>query len=342
MRDANGRRLLSAAWTAVGVSFATTGPAQAHVKWFCAYDVVGTPRGLETVLCDDFETLVALSLLALVVGGLFETTPFGAALTRSLDRTTSWARDNTDLLFRAVCGGFFVALWSLGGIILTPELTSANPALPWLQLAIALGLIWRGTLPVSAAGIVVLFGLAANQYGAFHLADYPIFLGLAAYFLLVALQRDLLGLRPLDVVRYAAAVTLMWASVEKWAYPDWTFPLFIAHPSMTMGFEPEYFMKAAGAVEFALAFALLCAPLVRRVAAILLTAAFVSAIFQFGKIDAIGHAPIIVAMIAIAADSATARRRALALMPLGYGAALAAFIGLYYGAHAALYGSSIL
>jgi hypothetical protein len=134
----------------------------------------------------------------------------------------------------------------------------------------------------------------------------------------------------------------MWASVEKWAYPHWTFPLFIEHPAMTMGFEAEYFMKAAGAVEFALAFALLCSPLVRRIAAILLAAAFVSAIFEFGKIDAIGHAPIIVAMIAIAADDTVAPRRALVLIPVGYGAGLAAFIGLYYGAHALLYGSSIL
>jgi hypothetical protein len=29
-------------------------------------------------------------------------------------------------------------------------------------------------------------------------------------------------------------------------------------------------------------------------------------------------------------------------MPMGYAAALAAFIGLYYGAHAILYGSNIL
>jgi hypothetical protein len=320
------------------------GSAEAHVKWFCAYDVVGAPRGLETVLCDSFEKLTVLSLLALVVGGLFEGTVLGAAMTRSLDRVTGWARANTELMFRAVGGGFFVALWSMGGIILTPELTTTNPMLPWLQLAMAIGFLWRATLPFSAAGIVVLFVIAASQYGAFHLADYPIFLGFAAYLALTAFRRDLFGLRPLDVLRYAAAITLMWASVEKWAYPQWSFPLFIEHPAMTMGFDGEFFMKAAGAVEFVLAFALICTPLVRRVSAIILAAAFVSAIFEFGKIDAIGHAPIIVAMVAIAADDAAAPRRLrnLVIMPLGYATALAAFIGLYYGAHAALYGSTIL
>ncbi|MDO9427559.1 MAG: hypothetical protein Q7T93_12085 [Methylobacterium sp.] len=345
MRIPSARLPRPAAWTAaVCLSLTGAGAAEAHVKWFCAYDVVGAPRGLETVLCDDFEKLAALSVLALVVGGLLEGTVLGAALTRSLDRVTGWARANTELLFRAVCGGFFVALWSLGGVILTPELTTTNAALPWLQLAIAVGFLWRATLPFSAAGIVALFAIAASQYGAFHLADYPIFLGVAVYLVLTTFQRKLFGLRPLDVVRYAAAITLMWASVEKWAYPQWTFPLFLEHPAMTMGFDGEYFMKAAGAVEFVLAFALVCTPLIRRIAAILLGAAFVSAIFQFGKIDAIGHAPIIVAMVAIAADDVAVpqRLRRLVTMPVGYATALACFIGLYYGAHAALYGSAIL
>ena len=64
----------------------------------------------------------------------------------------------------------------------------------------------------------------------------------------------------------------MWASIEKWAYPEWSFPLLVEHPSMTLGFDPEFFMRAAGAIEFALAFALMWTPLVRRVGAIMLAA----------------------------------------------------------------------
>ncbi|MCJ2037033.1 hypothetical protein [Methylobacterium sp. J-068] len=331
--------------TAALLTLAGSTAATAHVKWFCAYDLVGAPRGLGDVLCADFEKLIGLSVLALVVGGLLEGTVLGAALIRSLDRTTAWARENTELLFRAVCGAFFVSLWTLGGIILTPELKTANAVLPWFQLAIATGFLWRRTMPLSALGIVVLFATAVREYGAFHLADYPVFLGVAAYIALTGLGRSLPGgIRPLDVVRYTAAVTLMWASVEKWAYPQWSFPLFVEHPAMTLGFSGEFFMKAAGAVEFVLAFALICTPLVRRIAAILLAATFVSAIFEFGKVDAIGHAPIIVAMVAIAADNAAApyRLRNLVLTPVGYGAALAAFIGLYYGAHAVLQGTTML
>ncbi len=48
-------------------------------------------------------------------------------------------------------------------------------------------------------------------------------------------------------LRWAAAVTLMWASVEKWAYPHWTDPLIAAKPAMTMGATPEPFSFSTAA-----------------------------------------------------------------------------------------------
>ncbi|MFX8067266.1 DoxX family membrane protein, partial [Acinetobacter baumannii] len=96
----------------------------------------------------------------------------------------------------------------------------------------------------------------------------------------------LFGIRPLDVLRVSVAITLMWASVEKWAYPEWSRPIIEATPGMTLGFSREVFMQAAGVIEFALSFALLLGPLVRRTAAIILFAMFISAVGPFGKIDA--------------------------------------------------------
>lgn len=192
----------------------------------------------------------------------------------------------------------------------------------------------------TAAGIVFLFGFAVWNYGVFHLADYPVFLGVAAFLALTALDRDLFGQRPIDVVRIAAAITLMWASVEKWAYPHWTDPLIAAKPAMTMGASPELFMQAAGIIEFTLAFALIWTPLVRRASAIILTAVFISAIFEFGKVDAIGHSGIIAVLIAIAADDVRvpATRRDVVLAPVYYASALMLFLGVYYFAHEALFG----
>ncbi len=88
-------------------------------------------------------------------------------------------------------------------------------------------------------------------------------------------------------------------------------PVVISHPGMSMGFDREFYMQSAGFVEFTLSFALILTPLVRRVAAIILSAMFIVAVPAFGKIDAIGHAPIIAVMLGIIADDAVSRRRSI-------------------------------
>jgi len=317
-------------------------PAAAHVKWFCTYNVAAPPQPIRLVLNGDFRNLALLTIAVLLVAGLLDRTPLGLAMLRSLDRATWFLRDKTDVLVRAVLGGFFVALWMNGGIILTPELKTTVAWVPWLQLAIAVSMIWRQTLVLGALGMATLYVYAIDQYCLFHLMDYPIFLGLAAYLALSAVRAAPFGLRPLDVLRYATAITLMWASVEKWAYPQWTFPLLATHPEMTFGFTPEFYMRAAGLVEFALAFTLACGPLMRRTSAIILTAMFVSAVFEFGKIDALGHSAIIVVLLAILADNELpAPRRSLATAPAYFCASLAVTVLAYYGVHAAFFRAAI-
>jgi len=135
----------------------------------------------------------------------------------------------------------------------------------------------------------------------------------------------------------------MWASIEKWAYPEWSFPLLVEHPNMTLGFSVDFFMRAAGAIEFALAFALMWTPLVRRFAAVLLSGMFIGAVASFGKVDLIGHTLIVVVLIAIVADNAG--NRALVrypwLSPVAYSSALSLFIAVYYVAHKLLFSTSI-
>jgi hypothetical protein len=359
----SGWRHLSAVMALAGVgSFCLTTQASAHVKWFCFYNVAGQPRGLENVLCPNFEMLMLTAFTLLLFGYIVEWSAVGTALLAALNRVTRSLRDDTEVIIRAACGFFFVAAWANGGVILTPELKTNVALISWIQLALAAGLIWRETLIFPAVGIFGLFGYAVWQYGIFHLLDYPIFLGIAAYLGLTGLKRDFFGMRPLDVVRYSAAITLMWASVEKWAYPEWTFPLFISHPAMSMGFDREFYMQSAGMVEFTLSFALILTPLVRRVAAIILATMFIVAVPAFGKIDAIGHAPIIAVMFGIIADDSVSRRPIhlwlgikenlakfklaisswdLVLIPAAYCVALAAFLAFYYVLHSVLYGTHI-
>jgi hypothetical protein len=328
---------------ALMVNVALAGSASAHVKWFCVYNVAGQPLGLENVLCPDFELLAGISVLLLMSGCLAEGTYVGEAMLRSIDRATHYLRDNTELMFRAACGFFFVAIWAVGGILLTPELKTDSKIVGAIQLGIAAGMLSRRTMPLSAVGIAALFAIAIWQYGIFHLADYPVFLGVAGYLALVGFQRNFFGARPIDVVRWTAGVTLMWASVEKWAYPEWSYPLLTNHPAMTLGLDPVFFMRAAGAVEFALAFALMWTPLVRRLGAIILAGMFISAVFEFGKIDLIGHTLIVAALIAIIADNGGEKSlvRYPWLAPVGYASALGLFLALYYVGHAVIFGTSL-
>jgi hypothetical protein len=340
------RRLLpvaAATPAAFVVNALAASPAAAHVKWFCAYNIAGQPIGLENVLCPDFEFLAGISVLLLMSGCLAEGTYLGEAVLRVLDRTTRIMHDNTELLFRAAVGFFFGAIWAFGGILLTPELKTDSNVVGAIQLGIAAGMLSRRTMPLSACGIAALFAIAIWQYGIFHLADYPVFLGVAGYLALVGFQRDFFGVRPIDVVRWTAGVTLMWASVEKWAFPEWSYPLLATHPGMTLGLDPVFFMRAAGAVEFALAFAMMWTPLVYRLAAIILAGMFISAVLAFGKIDLIGHTLIVAALIAIIADDDG--KKALVrypwLAPVGYASALSLFLATYYVAHAVIFGTSL-
>jgi hypothetical protein len=326
----------------LGVFFKPT-EACAHIKWFAPYDVAQAPVGLTGVLNSTFIELLVLTLVSLWSLCFLERTTIGATLLASVDEVFISLRGRMDTLIRAGTGAFFIAIWAHGGIILTPELLTTSATTEWLQFAIAAGLMFRITMPLSALGIVILFAQGIWSYGLFHMMDYPIFLGDAVYLAMSGLgMTSLLGLRPLDIVRIGASVTLLWASVEKWAYPEWTYPILYAHQRLSMGLDPRFYMIAAGMVEFGLAFALLWTPLVRRMAAVVLLSMFVSAVFEFGKTDAIGHMVIVIILLVVAADHGIAPRRAPALAPFCLSLALALTILIYYGGHALLFHTGII
>jgi hypothetical protein len=70
---------------------------------------------------------------------------------------------------------------------------------------------------------------------------------------------------------------------------------------------------------------------------------FIAAVFEFGKVDAIGHAPIIVVLLVIAADSAATvpKLRHSLMAPAAYVIALTASLALYYMSHTLLFGSNL-
>jgi hypothetical protein len=134
----------------------------------------------------------------------------------------------------------------------------------------------------------------------------------------------------------------MWASVEKWAYPEWSYPGLRTHARITLGLSPEFYMCAAGMVEFALSFGLLWTALVRRLSALVLLSMFISAVFEFGKIDAIGHLVIIILLAAIAADDRPDDRLRPARATVWFSASLGSTILLYYLSHTALFATPMI
>ena len=126
--------------------------ASAHVKWFCAFDVAGQPRNLENVLCANFELLVGAAMLVLLMGCLVERTPVAEGMHRAFDRVFDPLQANTELMFRAGCAFFFIAIWATGGILLTPELKTTSTAIGFLHLGIAAGMLSRKTMPLVGIG----------------------------------------------------------------------------------------------------------------------------------------------------------------------------------------------
>ena len=321
----------------------------AHVKWFADYNLVCPPRSATEIVSGAYFP----AFCAVVVAIMFAT----VCIDRWLVFTRSWparfAGTLTDLFqpyfpvaLRLGVSAFFVAAASYGGFILTPELRTWNDRIGVVHLVIAGFALLPQTAFLAGAGVVFLFVYAVAEYGIYHLLDYPVFLGAAAFLIIDSLYGSARAGVALNILRLSAGITLMWAAIEKFAFPEWSFALLSEKPSVAFGFEPEFYMVAAGFVEFCCAWLLITGMLAERAAALVLLFFFVSAIWYFGVIDAIGHSVIIVvlALLALSRNPMAARlsfgghMSTAALHTVLFLAALFLFIALYCGGHYLSYG----
>lgn len=144
--------------------------------------------------------------------------------------------------------------------------------------------------------------LALTEYDFFHLLDYlALGVAVAGYLVLAASKNEGWRKHRFEVRRWGGAIALMWLSLEKFAYPEWFYPLVLEKPFLTYGMPRDVFIPMAGVAEF-LGFGLLWTPLVRRLSAISLFVIFNAAVYPFGRIDLVGHALIMAIIIVIAVD----------------------------------------
>lgn len=346
MKPANSRIKPACVGMAALLSPFLASPAEAHVKWFAPYIVAAPPRPIFSTLADPwFWAGIVLVLVFFIATRAVERSAFGETVMQGLDRATDplWAR--LDDFVRVVIGAFFVAIFAVGGVYLTPDLKTPAEWVSWTQLLIAALIFSRRTQPLAAAGIIGLWLLALRDYDIFHLLDYlALGVGVAAYLVLEASSNPQWRARRFQVLRWGVAIALMWSSLEKFAYPDWFYPLVDEKPFLTFGMPRDVFIPMAGVAEFTMGFGLLWTPLVRRLSAIALFVIFNAAVYPFGRVDLIGHALIMAIIVAIAADHSRdvdalpAVKRAFAGVPVALAAALVVFTGAYWGLHIAIYG----
>lgn len=336
--------LAAAASLAFAIGVAT--PAQAHVKWFAPYIVGAPPQPVLVTLTNTWFWLgIVLVVIFFVATRYLEQKPVGAAVLRGLDTVSGPLWNRLDDFVRCVIGAFFVAIFAVGGVYLTPDLQTPAEWVSWLQLLIALGVFSRKTMPLSAAGIILLWVLALTEYDFFHLLDYlALGVAVAAYLVLAASSNENWRKHRFEVLRWGVAIALMWSSLEKFAYPEWFWPLVEEKPFLTFGMPRDVFIPMAGVAEFTMGFGLLWTPLVRRLSAVALFIIFNAAVYPFGRIDLVGHALIMAIIVAIAADPTRelhflpAIRNSLRSVPVALAVALAIFAGGYWGLHQAFYG----
>lgn len=327
------------------LTYATT--ADAHVKWFAPYIVGAAPQPLGQTLGNVwFWTAIVLVLAFFLATRAFERSGAAPRVLASMDRVALPLWSRADDFMRVAVGTFFVAIFAVGGVYLTPDLATPSEWVSWFQLLIAAGLFWRRTMPLSAAGIIALWALALSDYDLFHLLDYlALGIGVAGYLVLAASDRPDWHRHRFEILRWGVAIALMWSSLEKFAYPEWFYPLVEEKPFLTFGMPRDVFIPMAGVAEFTMGFGLLWTPLVRRLSSVALLVIFLAAVWPFGRIDMVGHALILATILLIAADPerevhfVPRIKQALAGVPLGLATALVVFTTAYWGAHRTIYGA---
>jgi hypothetical protein len=330
--------------------------SEAHVKWFsgdadCSMQPL-TP--LQVLGTPGFLSLAGFCFLVMMCVSHLDALLSNSRVSSLADRVDAIVSGQLVAYFRYSLAAFFcTAIIYFGNepVFLTPELHARSMWVAPLQAGIAMALMQRGSAWLGSLGIAVLYVLAMQTYGWFHLLDYPVFLGAAVFIAIDSIWQGRRHDLALAVLRVSAGVTLMWAGVEKWLYPWWSYSMLDNELKDLRGaLTSNYFMVAAGFVEFCAAYALVFGRTSVQLAAAVLLIPFILAVPVFGRIDAIGHAPIIAVLAVLAVTRNRVTARVPGAVPGGAGAAHtavahavscslagAAMLGLYWGLQALAY-----
>lgn len=321
------------------------GVVSAHVKWFAHYDEATRPMAFAEVASSTFFLLFAAFVTMVFFGFLLD-----GWVARRWPRLGSLGSSLVavqEKWVRLGMGAFLLCIWDLGLNILTPELHTKMTWVFTIHFLSAFCLAWRPTCVVAAFGIVALYVVGIVQYGFFHMLDYVFFLGLAVFLAGVTVRR-LVPIRQ-AVMTGSLAFSIMWTAIEKFVYPQWTEQILSKHSTMALGMPFSVFTLVAAFVEFTLAFYLATGRGLLRLGALALMLVFVMAMPEFGRLDVVGHLPL-VAILGIPLVGGGSALQRMWPLPRGggwrnagavcvlYTVALGVFFAAYYGVQALEYG----
>jgi len=275
--------------------------AHAHVQWFSPVEFgENLPPLAETFNVN--WLLFALGLAVPIYIAFMLDRKYGDRVETS--KFVAWilqAKPHLFDAFRLVAAFFFICLWMIGGIILTPELKTDQHWVSWLQLLMAISLVTRRTSFLAGFGIVFLYFYAMSVYGVFHVFNYPIFLGVAGVLIISSFRKlQKYEETKLMILHGTVIFTLMWASIEKFVYASWYNGVLDQHSHLLVGLDPQTFMLLAAFTGFTLPFLMLVdSGFLARLAALPLIGVFLLAIIDFGKVDLVGHSLIIMSLVSL-------------------------------------------
>ena len=306
------------------------GNADAHIKWFVEFDISDPPQSLTSIISNiHYLILLILSILGVALASILD-----KKLVQINNLKKIFVLDSLNIA-RIGTGVFFVAIWLVGGIILTPELLSNAWYIPYVQLGIAISVLFRRSLVLAGIGILFLYSNAVINYGIFHMLDYLTLVGLAIYLILSSFKTT-----KIDILYIGLIFSFLWSAIEKIAYPQLFYSFLEKYNFLTMGLDVDFFIASAAFVELTLFFLLLICNNITVLLAFLINLLIISGNIYFGKMDAIGHFPAnFILLIILIKGTATINMNAIKAV-ISFLATIFTLFIIYYGLHQILYDSA--
>ncbi|MCB1233787.1 MAG: hypothetical protein KDM91_01795 [Verrucomicrobiae bacterium] len=275
-------------WTVVMLAIlARPSSAEAHVKWFSEFSFDDRPLSFREILAPLFFLLWGLSVAVSVTLTLLEERITRIGWVSRVDDWFASKKEHSLFVMRLGAGVTLIWCWQAGKL-LAPDLSTEADWIVWLQIAVAILLVFDRTVRLAGAGLLALYVLAISQFGFFRMLDYLLWAGVGWFFLAQGARKDRVRITALPALYATLGFCLIWLGIEKLVYPSWSKLLLEEHPVLALGVEHDFFVSAAAMVEIGLGFMIMVC-LQERLLALTISLLFVLTTLVFGREEVVGH-----------------------------------------------------